>query len=412
MTALASNPAAPRPREFLATLLIAVLLGFGALYWLLGFVYVTLPVDGFTNRSGGAAGGDFLAFWVAPGFAAAGDAAGAFDLARFAEAVRAVAPSMTSPNPWAYPPTVQLLLRPLAWLSPAGALALWYALILGCALATVRLGAGRWAAAPLALGFFPLVHALANGQNGTITAALIAVVVTQWSRSPALAGLAIGLMGYKPQFAAVAFVLALALGAWRVVAAAVVAGLALLAASLAVDGGAPWLAFLAQTRTQVELIASGRLPLDRIVTVFAFLAARGVPAGIALAAQGASALAAIAAAIWTWRRTQDGFARALALVAATLLATPYAFDYDMAMLALPAALLLRRDGAPLAVSASAAAWLVAFDLVPFLALVPVYLWRVQIGAPFMAALLIALLVCLRPNGPGRPGLDAGAAGRT
>lgn len=398
MTALTGTATAPRAREFLAALLIVGLLALSALYWLLGFLWVTLPVDGFTNRSGGAAGGDFLAFWVAPSMAAAGDAAAAFDLARFGDAVRAVAPSMTSPNPWAYPPSVQLLLRPLAWLSPAGALALWYALILACALLTVRLGAGRWAAAPLALGFFPLVHALNNGQNGTITAALIAVVATQWTRAPALAGIAIGLMSYKPQFAAVAGILALALGIWRIAAVAVLTGLVLLAASLAVDGPAPWLAFLAQTRIQVELIAAGRLPLDRIVTVFAFLAARGVPSGIALAVQAASALAAIATAVWLWQRSEDGFARALALVAATLLATPYAFDYDMAMLALPAALLLRRDGAPLSVPASSAAWLVAFDLVPFLALVPVYLWRVQIGAPFMAVLFIALVVGLRPIG--------------
>ena len=61
---------------------VAALLDLGASEEHLREQLATLPVDGFTNRSGGAAGGDFLAFWVAPSFAAAGDAAGAFDLAR------------------------------------------------------------------------------------------------------------------------------------------------------------------------------------------------------------------------------------------------------------------------------------------------------------------------------------------
>jgi hypothetical protein len=48
-----------------------------------------------------------------------------------------------------------------------------------------------------------------------------------------------------------------------------------------------------------------------------------------------ASLAAVILAAWTWRRTAAPAERALILMAATLLATPYAFDYDLAILIVP-----------------------------------------------------------------------------
>jgi hypothetical protein len=69
------------------------------------------------------------------------------------------------------------------------------------------------------------------------------------------------------------------------------------------------------------------------------------------------AAGAAAATLWTWHKTKDGFARVAVLAAATLLVTPYLRAYDLALLILPAAVLLRAGSGPLDKIILFAAWL-------------------------------------------------------
>jgi hypothetical protein len=349
--------------------LLLVLAAIGGLYLSLGLYFgAVVAIPPFVNRSGTATGGDFVAFWAATTLAAGGDPAAAYDPATFSNLIMSVAPTIDRPNPWSYPPIVLLMLRPLGWLDPVPALAQWYLVIGGAALATVRVATGRWTACAWALVFPPVVQSLINGQNGTITALLLASFLTFFRRAPWAAGVALGLLAYKPHFALVPACLALALGAWRVLGCAAITAAVLVAASLAVDGAAPWAGFIAQSQAQLALFTSGHLPIYRLVTPFALLYTGGVPVALALAVHGAIALAVIAATIVTWRRTDDALPRALSLTLAAVLVTPYAYDYDLAVLLVPAALLLRRD-APFALDEVAMRWMVAMAVAPLLALV-------------------------------------------
>jgi hypothetical protein len=291
------------------------------------------------------------------------------------------------------------MMRPLGWVDAMPALLLWYALICGAALAAVRVATGRWTAAGWALLFPPVVHSLINGQNGTITALLLGTVVACFRRAPFVAGLALGLLAYKPHLAVVPACLALAFGAWRVLAGAALAAAVLVAGSLALDGAAPWAGFLAQSQAQLALMTSGRRPIHRQVTPFALLFAAGVPATLALALHGAAALAAIAAAIHVWRRDESLLPRALSLMLAAVLVTPYAYDYDLAILVVPAALLLR-PAPTFALDDAAMRWLVVLALAPVMTLVLAAGSKIPFGTIALVAALA--IVALRPRWVPRP----------
>jgi alpha-1,2-mannosyltransferase len=55
-----------------------------------------------------------------------------------------------------------------------------------------------------------------------------------------------------------------------------------------------------------------------------------------------AAIAATAAVIWVWRRSQALEVRAMALVAGTFMLSPYIYNYDAAWLAIPVALFTAR----------------------------------------------------------------------
>jgi hypothetical protein len=398
--ALAPAPASPaggdRAAERARVVLLVVLAGIGALYLGFGLYYGALiATPPLLNRSGTAAGGDFVAFWAATTLAAGGDAVAAYDPARFSSLIASVAPVLDRPNPWSYPPVVMLMLRPLGWVDAMPALLLWYALISGAAFAAVRVATGRWTASGWALLFPPVVHSLINGQNGTITALLLGAVVACFRRAPFAAGLALGLLAYKPHLAVVPACLALAFGAWRVLAGAALTAAVLVAGSLALDGAAPWAGFLAQSQAQLALMTSGRIPIHRLITPFALLYAAGMPATLALALHGVAALAAIAAAIHVWRRDENLLPRALSLMLAAVLVTPYAYDYDLAILVVPAAGAAAAPPTPFALDDAAMRWLVVLALAPVMTLVLAAGSKIPFGTIAIVAALA--IVALRPR---------------
>jgi len=76
--------------------------------------------------------------------------------------------------------------------------------------------------------------------------------------------------------------------------------------------------------------------------VFAAVRLLHGPLGLAYAAQGLTALAAAAALFALQRRNFRGPGEAPALVAASLLASPFLLDYDLTLLAFPLAYLARQ----------------------------------------------------------------------
>jgi hypothetical protein len=191
-------------------------------------------------------------------------------------------------------------------------------------------------AALLLLFFAPacLINTI-GGQNGFLAGALLVGGILCVDRRPILAGVLLGLLTFKPQLGlALPFVL-LALGAWRVIAAATLTALALLALSLVLFGPEPWRQYLTVSGALHVRFLEGFAGFYTTMMVSGVAGARtfGLSFPVALALQVALAVPVLAAACWAVRATADPCRRAFVLASAATLVTPHAFNYDLTALA-------------------------------------------------------------------------------
>ncbi len=286
---------------------------------------------------------DFGNAWTAGTAALEGHAAALYDPAALAKSQASLFPRSGHDYPyWPYPPTYLLILAPLALLPYRAAFIGWDLLTLTGCLAVVYLIVRRRTAIALALAAPFTAWNLLAAQSGFLTAALTGAALLALERRPLLAGMFVGCLTFKPQFG-ILFPLALCAGRrWRAIAGAAAATALLAALSALLFGAGTWAAY---PRT---MMAQGGLNLfvagvdgnwSYLQTVYALVRSLRVAAGWAWLAHGAIALSA-AIAVWQiWRSDADYPLKAAALSAAALLATPYAFAYDMAALVIPAAFL-------------------------------------------------------------------------
>jgi hypothetical protein len=296
---------------------------------------------GLVNAGGSAIGRDFVAPWSASALALAGHPAAAYDHEAFRAAETGTIGVAVPFIAWFYLPSFLLLVLPLALLPYLMALVLWLGAPL-VALARLLRRVLPHPLAPLAAVIFPATaQCLISGKNGILSAALLAGGLLGLATRPALAGVLFGLLSYKPQLAAAVFAALLFGRHWRALAAALATALALAAASLAAFGWESWRIGLATLGTARQALETGQIAWDRLVTVFgaARLAGAGITAAYAL--QAVAALGALGVLCWVWRRPAPLTLRGSTLALAIPLTTPYAFDYDLVLLLLPLAWLLR-----------------------------------------------------------------------
>ena len=308
----------------------------GFVLWALGLTVA----HSIANPGGLPFGADFDAFWAAAHLAAGGHPASAYDN-RLIEATERAA-TIIPPGYLAfyYPPTFLLLLLPLGWLGYSAAFAVFLAA--GMALVLVplrRILPQGWAWLPL-LGFPGFLMNGLSGQNAAFSASCFAASALWLERRPLLAGAALGGLAYKPQLAVCVPVALLAARRWRALlaCAASAGGLALL--SWWVLGSAPWRGFLANTpnaRADIETIA---IKWPKMQSLYGAVRLAGGSNAFAYAAQTVLCAATVALLVWIARRRPGPWLETAALTASCLLFTPFLYDYDLAVLAVPLACLL------------------------------------------------------------------------
>ena len=172
------------------------------------------------------------------------------------------------------------------------------------------------------------------GQNGFVTALLFTAVFLLALRGrPALAGLPLGLLTYKPHLGLGLGLAALFRGGWRMVASALFTLILLLAAATWLLGPEIWSAFLQSLRDSGTFLRAGAYPMERMNSVFALLVSFGLPDTIALPAQGLMALVALLlVGLALLRRWSMPHLLALSVIAG-LGVSPYGYDYDFVALA-------------------------------------------------------------------------------
>jgi hypothetical protein len=297
---------------------------------------------GFMQENAPRPGIDYTVFWTASWLMLHGAPGSVYHYPLFAQAQVALLGGYVNHGflPWLYPPTLLMLVTPVALLPYAASFLLFTAL--GCAafVAAVlevssfstQLGRNRLAAV-IVLAFPGVLVAAMLGQNSLVTAALAAYAMGVMARSPVRAGVCIGLLAIKPQMAVLFPLVLIAVRDWRVFASAAVTALVLVAASLVVCGTASIPAFAAGTAIVRELVLEHRVTYwSASPSAFAAMRLAGLSLFISYGVQICVALLAAAATLSVWTRTRDMRLRAAALAVSTLLATPYVWHYELAWL--------------------------------------------------------------------------------
>ncbi|MFD2184503.1 glycosyltransferase family 87 protein [Rhodoplanes azumiensis] len=241
--------------------------------------------------------------------------------------------------PWTYPPPFDLVVGALALLPLPAAYLVFTATTLAAYLAALRRLAPHDLVTTLIVFFPVLAVTIRCGQNGFLTGALVAVACLALRRGSAWAGVPLGLMVIKPHLAIAFGVLLLVQRRWAVLAVAAATAAAAAGLATALLGPAVWVAFLDGVREARIFLEAGLYPLFRMVSPYAALRSLDLPASLAGLAQVVSAVGALGAVVVAARRFSP--TQALGVTAlVTLLVSPYAYDYDMTIVAVGFALLL------------------------------------------------------------------------
>ena len=348
----------------------------------LALAFLVGTKDGLMDRFDRPLGTDFSQVWTAGTEVLAGQPEMAYDNRAHAQKQRDIFGPKTQFYGWHYPPFFLALAAMLALMPYLVALLVWQASTLALYLAGVRailwcpdrapVHTGTGALEVRGPGMVWLIPALAfpavfvnigHGHNGFLTAALLAGGLLCLDSKPWLAGILLGLLAYKPQFALVVPVALLAGGYWRSLLGAGGVVALMIAASLAAWGTGIWQGFFSSlTFTREVVLEQGSTGFEKIQTVFAAVRLLGGGVGLAYGAQTVVTSVVLAAIAWLWWSKTGFRLKAAALLCATLLTTPYALDYDMMVLGPALAFLvahgLERGFAPYEKTLLAGVWLV------------------------------------------------------
>ena len=289
-------------------------------------------------------GGDFAAFWVAAKASLNGTMAELYDAERFKDAIQAQTPHQDLEGlTWQYPPHAGLLF------SPFGALPFHIAYAVWCAVGLVFYAAAAHAAQLkdrlliVLLASVPVLLAIKTGQVALLMGGLLLLAVFHARSRPILAGLAAGLLTIKPQLGFLLPIVFIFGGHWRAfyVAAGVSVGLVLL--SGAVVGLEAWTSFFDSVLAVSGAVATGEMPLFKMVNIYAAAQLMGVPDAVAISVAFAAILFAIGATTWVVRRTDNPEWHYAAIPCLALIAAPYSYYYEL-ILVVPALLFVLQRG--------------------------------------------------------------------
>jgi arabinofuranan 3-O-arabinosyltransferase len=318
---------------------------------------------------------DFVVFWVAAHLALKGAVLAAYDAHRehLAE-LATIGHSYHQVLGWSYPPLFLLIVMLPAQLPYVPAFILWCAVTLALYAATVATIADRAVAFMIACAMPWVLVEFMLGQNGFLTAAVLGTALLQLEERPAISGLLLGFLTYKPQLG-ILIPLALAAGGyWRAFGWAALAALFWNGLACAIFGFESYRAFLhaLSAAADTHLVRSD-LGWNKLQSIYGVARMLGASGAAAWSMQALASAVAALGVVFCWRSRGVAFAlKAAVLVVAILLATPYVLYYDVPVLAVAYAFLFRQrafDRLELSLMAAVAPFLLA-PFVPGFAAVP------------------------------------------
>ena len=243
---------------------------------------------------------------------------------------------------WHYPPAFLFVASLLAYFPYPVAFIGWAVTSLVPYLAVMRAIVGRPFGLLLAAAFPVVLTNTLVGQNGFLTASLIGGTLYLLPVRPILAGICLGLLSYKPQYGLLFPLVLIATAEWRVFAAAAITALLLAVASWLAFGTESWQAFIHwMPAFSQAFLTEGRAPWGKMQSIFALVRYFGGSEQLGWIFQWImSGTVAVVLALM-WRSRIPYTLKAASVATGTLLITPYLFLYDMMVLAIAVAFLVR-----------------------------------------------------------------------
>lgn len=322
--------------------------------WLTIGAVITLAVIGFglvtskglVDLTGRPLGTDFISFWTAGRVSIRGETDDAWDMILHATEQQSIFGPDDTFAAFFYPPVYLFLCWPLGHLPYLSALAVWLGTTgLACRAALVA-WAGPWAkglTGVLALLAFPAFFStLGHGQNAFLTTMIFALGGLLLPRRPILAGMVLGCLVYKPHMAVALPVALAAAGYWRAFFSMGATAVGLIGLSVLVFGVSAWTEFMRLSPIVQMTLEQGLVEPGKMVSVYRSMRLVGFGNEAGWVAQILVVLIVLGALARLARRHREPEGVIAAAAAATLLISPYMLDYDMMLLAVPMAWMVRK----------------------------------------------------------------------
>ncbi len=286
---------------------------------------------------------DFINLWAAGRAVLAGAPAAPYFDALHRAAQEAVAGyAFPGEYRWHYPPPFLFVASLLAHFPYTVAFIGWVSVSFLPYLAVMRAIVGRSFGLLLAVGFPMVFNNTLVGQNGFLTAALIGGTLYLMPARPVLAGICLGLLSYKPQYGLLFPLVLIAASQWTVFVTAGIVAVAMAFASWLAFGTESWQAFFHWMPTFSQaFLTEGKATWWKLQSLFSLIRYFGGTEQLAWIFQWILTASVAAGLVLMWRSRVSYSLKAAALAAGTLLTTPYLFMYDMMVLAIPVAFLVR-----------------------------------------------------------------------
>lgn len=316
--------------------LVANLVTFGAFHLVIGGYLAAGSINktDLIDLSGKPLGSDFLPYWAAAKIALTRDPSAVFSRQEIYEVEKEVIGAEFPPKVWPYPPTFLLIVLPFALLPYAISFISWLTVTGSGFVYVIRRLIPKNPLSWLVLVFPATVNNFLYGQNGFLSAAFLGGGLLLVDRRPFAGGCLLGLLSYKPQLA---FLIPLALAAgryWKALMGAAISAIGLALASLCLLGPNIWIAFFKNLPVASDIMNRTHM-WGRMPTIFAAVRLEGVSKELAIVFQAVATIGVIVVVGWTWFRRFPLPIRGSSLAVGIFLATPYAVDYDLTILALP-----------------------------------------------------------------------------
>jgi arabinofuranan 3-O-arabinosyltransferase len=315
-----------------------------AIAWALVMAWLLVHSHWIIHPDGTLASLDFCFAWISGKFAALGEAPLIFGHGAMLAAhdIFFRANECALPPVYDYPPTALFLFYPLGFIPYLVAFPSWVGATLLLYEAAVYKIIPRLAAIVSALAPMPVLLNALDGFNGFVTAGLMGLSLGFLQRRPWLSGMFLGLLTYKPQFG-VLFPLALVVSQnWRVFGSATITSVTLGAAATVAFGYQGWPSFIASVFDRDADFSLNEVYL-RLQSSHGLLLWVGASVWLSSTVQLVVALVVTTIVCVIWAKPIPYALKAATLSIGSVTVTPYVLAYDLPILSIAAAFLVK-DG--------------------------------------------------------------------